>query len=200
MAEVDVNDILEAQVNGRFLGTDDMDNVFQCRVVTTVDGLAATMADSVAEWVQDLFDAGLMAIVSDKYSLLDLEVLNLTQNTFLGQRFPGADGLDTSDALPPQCTALVIGRTSVPNIDGRKYLPVFGEAQQVDGAWIAGAITELSDFGTRWSTTFTSAGGDEVRGSVWSRDEIPPAGRDIIGSKIIPNSRTQRRRTVGRGT
>lgn len=200
MAAVDVGDVIEVILNGRFQATDEMVNVFQAEMVTVPLGTAAETITWVSEWTI----AGMTALVSQVsvlYTIPTIDVFNLTQQTFLGQFTTTLGGADAGEALPPQVTALVMARTTTLRVEGRKYLPVFGEAQQVAGRWTAGAQAAMTAFGAVWVDPFIDTAGTIGQGVIVTKlGGVMTASHNILATRIIIDARTQRRRTVGRGS
>ena len=200
MADVDPNDLVEITTLGRFNGSDDVLNVWQAKITDPGDGVAQTTVDWAQAWIDDLYDE-LLAQLVVAFSIDGIEVTNLTQDTFLGQDFTQKVFLNASEALPPQVAGLIVGRTAAPTIDGRKYFGVFGEDQQVGGAWLAAAKVAMAALGGLWRVSFTDANLTVGIGQVVTKSVLlPPVGRDIQAVRVIADTRTQRRRTLGRGS
>lgn len=200
MADVDLGDIVEVQVLGQFKGTDAVENVYQAKMTDPGGGTAAETVDWAKEWILNL-TLTIQNELSINYGYEEIQVLNLTQDTFLGQDFSIVGGLGAGDALPPQNCALVMGRTLEPTVDGRKYLGVFIETVQTDGVWSAALRTNLASFGNVWKDEFTSVALVKGQGQVVSKPPLAPiVPRDIQSILVVSGVRTQRRRTLGRGS
>lgn len=200
MADVDINDLLEITVKGFFGTADDVINVFQVKITDPLTGTADESLGWAAEWVLGIYST-ISAQLSSQYAYDEITVDNLTQGTFLGQDFAGFIGANASEPLPPQICALVMGRTAEAPVDGRKYFGVFGEDMQDGGAWNAATKANLALAGAFWKDPLTGAIGVTGQGQVVTK--LPPAapvGRDIVAIKVIRDCRTQRRRTLGRGS
>ncbi|GAG89688.1 unnamed protein product, partial [marine sediment metagenome] len=184
MADVDVNDVLEITWKGKFNSADDIVNVFQARITDPQTGTKAEAIVWVTEWVEDLVTT-IINELHPTYELVEVIVENLTQDTFIGQDVVGQIGINTSEALPPQVCALIMARTPVPEVDGRKYLGVFGEDTQSQGIWNAGAVTALQAFASVWSSTLVATNSvagvgvivTKVAGSI-------SADHDIEGTRV----------------
>lgn len=200
MADVNIDDLVEVVVKGKFFFVDDVLNVFQAKMTDPGDGTAATTVTWAQEWIDDLYDELLAQLTTD-YEIDSIEVDNLTQGTFLGQDFTPKTFTGAGDALPPSVCGLIIARTAEQSIQGRKYLGVFEESQQNNGIFIAAARTAMAAFATLWRSSFTDAALTVGLGQVVTKFPIgPPVGRDIISTRVISGTRTQRRRTVGVGS
>lgn len=200
MAVVNADDILEVKVNGSFQGSDDVVNIFQTKITDPVGGTAAEAETYASEWVLTMY-AELIAQFASTYGFASVDVQNLTQDAFIGNPstlFLGANG---SDPLPPQTCALVMGRTAVDEIDGRKYMGVFGEDTQAGGLLGPLALTQLAAFGLKWQDVFVSSGAVTGIGQIVTKaPPAAPVGRIITAVRVITHLRTQRRRTLGRGS
>lgn len=199
MADVDIDDVIECTQKGLFKGTDAVVNVWQAKITDPAGGTKAEALIWAKEWLLDLFDAITLS-VSDETTLIEAIVDNLTQVTFLGQVLITDAGSDTGEALPPQCCGLVIARTGVSTVDGRKYLGVFGEAFQDGGTWDGATLGAMAALGDKWDTTFVASNAVEGIGVIVTKPLTVPADvHTITGTRVITGVRTQRRRTIGRG-
>lgn len=200
MADVDANDLIEVTVKGFFGQSDDVINVFQAKITDPLGGTANETLGWATEWILGIYTT-IIAQLSTDYAYDEISVDNLTQETFLGQDFSGLIGTNVSEALPPQICALVMGRTAERTVDGRKYFGVFGEDMQDAGAWNAATKTQLALAGDFWKDELTDAIGVVGIGQIVTKaPPAAPVGRDIVATKIIRDCRTQRRRTLGRGS
>lgn len=200
MADVDINDVIEVTAKGKFNTADDIINVYQAKITDPQGGTKAETLSWVGEYLVAI-GTPLNPLFHPTYELVELIVENLTQNTFLGQIVVGTIGTNLSEALPPQVCALVMARTPTPAIDGRKYLGPFGEDTQSQGIWTAGTLTALQAFATVWEDVFVAV--NLVTGVaviVTKVPLMPPVEHTIEGTRVILTTRTQRRRTIGRGS
>ena len=201
MAAIDTNDILEVVVKGRFAFADDIVSVFQAKITDPQGGTNDEALVWVEEWFTDMITP-LATSLSDSYTVAEMLVQNLTQDLFVGQICPDFVGLNTAEATSPQICALVMGRTSNPAIQGRKYSGVYCESNTANGTWNAAMITALEGFADVWGDLLTGANSVEGRGQVVTKDAmgVMTGSTDIVGTRIITDTRTQRRRTIGRGS
>ena len=200
MAEVNANDLVEVKVNGTFQGSDDVLNIFQAKMTDPVGGTAAETLVWASEWILALYVALISEFV-DTYGFSSVDVQNLTQDQFLGNPVTLFLGANVSDPLPPQSCALIMARTAVDEIDGRKYFGVFGEDTQAGGLLAAGVLTDLATFGGNWRVPFAATNAVVGIGQVVTKaPPAAPVGRDITAIRVITHIRTQRRRTLGRGS
>lgn len=200
MAAMDVGDVLEATLNGRFDTTDEMINVLQVKISDAQGGSAAEALAFISEWTIGLMTA-LSGAVTTRYSIPTIDIHNLTQNTFVGQFITTLGGLNASEALPPQITALIMARTTTVSVEGRKYAPVFGEDQCNGGRWSAAAQAAMIAFGGLWSALFVATNLVAGTGIIVTKlAGVMTAEHPIAATRIIIDARTQRRRTIGRGS
>lgn len=201
MAAVDTDDIVEVVVKGKFNGADDIVSVYQAKITDPQGGSAAEVVAWVEQWLEELVTP-LALSLSPLYSTPESLVTNLTQDTFLGQITSTFVGLGTGEATSPQICALIMARTAAPKVQGRKYVGVFGEEMQSGGVWTEDMITALDLTAQVWQDSFQ--GGFDVvgQGQVVTKDAAGDlvTSRDITGYRIICDTRTQRRRTLGRGS
>lgn len=123
---------------------------------------------------------------------------NLTKNEVLPPTaWVGTLGAGT-DGLPPQVCPLVYLNGVQPRRQGRIYIPGFDETTEDDaGEWASGAVTALAAFGLALLDPMTS-GGITVQRCISNAD-----GSDFFfptQAGFPTSSRTQRRRTKGRGS
>lgn len=200
MADIDAGDVLEIAVLGRFNTTDDVINIYHC-VITEPKGESKAEALSwVGEWFTDIA-ATIEDQVSNDYLVVELKVSNATQDTFIGIITVGVSGSNAGETLPPHVTALVMARTDVSGICGRKYLPPFGEDTQDNGTWGGTTNTALDDFADVWATEKTAVNlvvGKAVVATFVAG--VFSSSHPIEATKVIRDTRSQRRRQLGRGS
>lgn len=201
MAAIDVGDVLEAVIKGKFLSTDDIVSVFQTKITDEQGGTAAEGLIFIDEWFTALVTS-LVAEFSNAYSVPEILVTNLTQDSFIGQLTPAFAGTNVADATSPQICALVMARTGVTSVQGRKYLGVFTEEDVDGGTWSTGLIDNLVTAADVWQDLFLASNSVEGEGQVVTKDATGAMTdhRNITGTRVICDTRTQRRRTLGRGS
>lgn len=128
-----------------------------------------------------------------------LTAINLTKDEVLPPVAWAATGtVNTNEMLPLPVTALVYLNTVAPRRQGRVYLPPPDETlQQLGGDWVTGAETALINFVGDLMDPLDD-------GSVSVQRVVATAAG---GSPLVPSlggfsaaARTQRRRTIGRGS
>lgn len=200
MADVNADDIVEVKVNGSFQGSDDVVNIFHSKITDPVGGTAAETLVWASEWILDMY-AEMIFDFAGTYGFASVDVQNLTQDAFLGNPVTLFLGSNPGEALPPQICCLIMGRTSVDEIDGRKYLGVLGEDTQNGGLFNALLLTRAAAFGAKWRTVFAASSAVVGIGQVVTKaPPAAPVGHDITAVRVITHGRTQRRRTLGRGS
>lgn len=113
-------------------------------------------------------------------------------------RTPEVTFTNATDMLPQGVAALMRAYTEYPRVISRKYIPGFAEDSQVDGEWIASALTHLAAAAAVWVTTQEISAGNELVGGVWSTVRLDIA--EFSGTEVIPvNPGYQRRRRPGVG-
>lgn len=170
-------------------------NVFYAEVVTAPSGGDDDVLTDLDTWVDSVISP-LLAHYPDSWDTDPSDVLNLTQDEFVGTVSTELVGTGTGDALPFQVAALVLGKTADRGHTARKYFGPFTEASCTDGIWTTACQDQLVLAGVAWETDPASATDGVYRTGVYNTREIPtPIFRPIIRSKVIGRSRTQRSRT-----
>jgi len=101
------------------------------------------------------------------------------------------------DPLPPQVAALVFAGTNAAKVQGRKYIFGLTEEDQVAGAWTSTMVIELAKFAALWIADFVV----DARTYRFGVVNTPvTAFRQFTNAVVQGDSRTQRRRTLGRGS
>lgn len=197
---IEVGDILRVAFQWFVNGTDEQVNVHHFLVDTLGDSTGDTdflermIALIAAEWYSEV-----VGLIADNVVGALVTSANLTKNEVLATLPNPIDGAyAAAEMLPRQATALVCWNGSTPRRQGRTYLPVFTEGTNTDnGAWESTALAALEAFGAvALDTIFDDDVGvsrviSNADGSSWI---FPTA-------VVIPVApRTQRRRTLGRGS
>ena len=200
MADIDAGDILEVTVKGRFDQTDDVINVYHAEITDAQGESKAEALVWVGEWFTDLAEA-IEDLVSNDYLVVEIHVQNVTQDTFIGVITVGVSGSNVGETLPPHVTALVMARTATAGVCGRKYLPPFGEDTQDNGTWSGTTNTALDAFAAVWEVSKTASNNVIGIGRVATFVAgVFSTSREIIATKAIRDTRSQRRRQLGRGS
>lgn len=87
----------------------------------------------------------------------------------VGDELIGIAGVSGTDMLTHGVAALIHAKTTDPDVQAAKFIPGMGEANTVDGLFIAAALTAMTNYADEWTTPFVGAatGGDFAPG-VWS--------------------------------
>lgn len=198
---VQVDDILRAAARLTFENDeDDIVNVYHFGVSGGAETEAQTLLN-IGIFLDDMYQTvqGRMATDVD---FQEISVKNVTQNIVLGDTpWPTLTvGALAAEQLPPQVTALVIANTLSPSRQGRKYLGGFTETDNDSGVVGSALIANLANFAIDYVAT-------RVINTITYRSVImeAPDGplqpiHPLETGKVITAFRTQRRRTVGRGS
>jgi hypothetical protein len=191
-------DAIKVVCKMRYNNAGDMINTFHVTPTVGVPADDADFFDQVGNYV-DLSYGTIVGSLPDILTFEDITMYNLTQDSFVGTGpWPNqVSGGGATDAVSPQIASLVVFPTSFLRTQGRKYVPGFTEALYTDGALTAGALAILTTFGARFLDTIALTG-FSVRFGVYRPDPLRFAF--LQSAKIIPNTRTQRRRTLGFGS
>lgn len=150
------------------------------------------MYDTIKGWCRT-------ELVSEGFRLVDVTSKETYGNT--AWTFAGTAAVD--EALPPQVCGEILAYTFDAGRYGRKYLGPFTENSQVHGTWQAGVITAMQNFGNIYQATQVGAatantylaGVARKVGGVYQFKQFATA----LGYYVVPDARTQRRRTSGFG-
>ena len=110
---------------------------------------------------------------------------------------PGFDFANISQNLPPQVAALVFAGTSIARVQGRKYIFGLTEEDHDEGGWTATMVSELATYAALWIADWV-VGARTFRFGLASG--LVPIFRQFTNAVVLNSSRTQRRRTTGRGS
>ncbi len=132
------------------------------------------------------------------YKYVDFTVTNITQALLLGT-FPWptlTQGVGTGVLASSQVCALIFGRTAVPRVQIRKYFGGMQEEDIQDSTMIAAALTRYQNAGIEIIAQQGVASG------TWDPIAYNTAldrRTKAVSSAVSLSTRTQRRRTRGRG-
>lgn len=159
MSDVENQNVMRAVTRLRTANGDDIMNtwhwVFNGSAADSGVVLAAITAKLDA--LYDIIQPG----IPNDVSFVDIDIANATKReVFAAQDWPALTvGGATGDTMPEHCCALVLGRTNVPKVSGRKFLGPFGEASNVDGAWENGLLLSLGQLAADWMENIVIDGG-----------------------------------------
>lgn len=178
-------------------------NVYNARVT----GGGAPWADSDIQddaeaWLDNMY-ANLVANMSDN---LDGNLVTVYKWDSVGADWDEVGSqawtfnpTQTNEFLPKAVAAQINLQTTDPDVQGRKYIPGYTEAECVDGLWGSGALVNLALYGVDWYTAFTGAtSGASWQPGVWS--VVGSVLVDAISSftvPAIPAYQRRRKRNVG---
>lgn len=177
-------------------------NIFYFRADFTSEQTEADVLTAFTAWVEGVYNE-VVNEISDQVSLGDLTgyVYNtlLDQWDNIGSATPTKVGTEVTDMLPHGVAALVRAYSTNPRSIARKYIPGFGEDQQTDGTWVAGALTTLAAFGDAWSTLTVLSAGNVLHPGVF--DTTLKIVHILTGTEVVlVEPAYQRRRRPGVGS
>lgn len=200
---VAVNDVLRVSVEFKYKGAEDVVAVFWLRVDTVVDPTPNLVAQECASWAEGQY-ALVNGIISSNTVGERVVVNNQRKAEFVGEGIFTYVGAGAPPDLPPSVAALAVARTNKPRTQGRKYIGVLTEGTQDDGILTAAARTAVQSFADNWDQQYTAGSGNQYTPGVLDQTidaAIPPDDfLELISLKAMPDTRTQRRRTLGRGS
>lgn len=165
----------------------------------TIDSDDNVVEGAIALWLEEAY-ADAVPYMSSILSHNRTEILieNSTAATSLLSPDSNLDGADTNQPLPFAVSYLILLRTAVRGVVGRKYLPVFTEASSTNGVWTAGTNTDMASVAAAFSSVWTSPGGMVITPRVYSRASNTQRAITGYAAQAVPAY--QRRRRPGRGS
>lgn len=199
---VQVGDFLRASAT--FANNDNTDkyaNVFHWRVDTLVNADDTAVANDLEQELEALYTT-ISGSISIKLIPEEVTVINATRDEFVAVQQFSFGFAGAGEYTPPQVAALVIGRTQKPRVQGRKYIPMIPEGINEDGNLTAASLVEFDAFAARFvSPLDTPATGNAYTPGVCKyQGPIAVEFNAFKEAKVIRGLRTQRRRTIGRGS
>lgn len=201
MAMPGLGDDFEAAVVHRFNGVDEQINVWAFNVGVAGTGSQGDFEDDLIEFLTAVYQE-IESDISDKIVVEELRWRNITDDgptQFVPWHGPYVGGTGSGDALPPQVSALMLLRTGVKGVQGRKYMPAYTEPTQSGGLLTTAALGRLQAAAAvaigPWSMTIT---GMQINAIVWSRSH--GQAYDVAAIQARQRLAIQRRRAVGRGS
>lgn len=177
-------------------------NIFYFEADFTDPQQVGDVIDSLVTWIEEIYTE-IISEMSPNVTLGDMTLYEydvvLDQWDNLGTGAPARTFTGATDMLPHGVSALVRAYSSEARSIGRKYIPAFVEAEQVDGAWAAGALTSLAGFGTRWAALKTISAGNDLMPGVFST-KFKTIFRLTGVTVVLTNCAYQRRRRPGVGS
>lgn len=194
-----VGDTLRISVVWKFNGTDEQANVLHARITPDIAGSDAEFLEDLVDYVKYLYQ-NVMPVVASALIHDRIEVQNVTQSIVFGSlgADPELDGANTSSAaMSPQDTTLIIAPTTISRVQGRIYLPTTVEGEASAGNVGSNMVDGAEVMALRLLSAHVEANGTGFRYVVRlsNGDTVFP-----FSARVIPQFRTQRRRTTGRGS
>jgi len=177
-------------------------NIYYFDADFTTPQAVQDVLDTLELWVEALYDT-IVSQLSDLVSLGEMTLYSWNSAVLQwdneGTAAPTKVGTETTPMLPHGVAALVRAYTVASRTIGRKYIPGFGDVEQADGAWVAGALTALAAFGNAWDDIATVSAGNALQPAVWSTKHF--GTRRLTGVEVVlANAAYQRRRRPGVGS
>lgn len=197
---IEVGDTLRVALSWLIDGADQIVNVHHFRVNDTGANSDPDdfLADLVANVLTTLY-AEVIEYISDNVTGYLVGAYDIDQDLVIAPIDNPIDGgEDAADTTAHQVTALVCLNGPNPRHQGRSYLPPFTEYSIDDnGAWVSAALDQLVYYSAHMLATMD---GDEIT----VQRVISDRGANVVSvptsAVIVTSPRTQRRRTIGRGS
>lgn len=171
-----------------------------------VSGLAGPMTDTaflaaidtaLVDWYET---SGVCVYMPDSTLHYNVHAYNVTSGLVIGETgaISTLDGQSALEPLPSGATGLVLLRTGVSRVVGRKYLPSFVGGTLTNGVWSVTIMGVLTAFAAAFSQ-LTPGGGDlELTPFVFS--QVGNVRHPIVNAQPVRVPAYQRRRREGRGS
>lgn len=175
-------------------------NSFVVNIDNVGAGGDAGFRSDIQEWIDDLY-SDVQSFISDVVSGDRIELDNLTSgvpDSPIAFDPAWVGGRTAEDPMPSAVSGLVLLRTGVSRIQGRKYLPSFGVGTLGTNHWAPTVITAMNAFGSKFLGSFTGAQGWEVHGLVPAPSVNGYFTPVSAAAVLVPAY--QRRRKEGRGS
>jgi hypothetical protein len=201
MALPGLGDLLEVAIVHTLGPVDEQINVFHMHVAVAGTGTDADLDADLLEYFGDAY-ALIEHLMPTSMDVQEIRYRNVTDNTptrYVPWTGTYTGGTSTGEHLPPACAALILYRTGVLKVLGKKYLPTFSEAAQDGGVWSAGTLGSVGAFGGATDGQVTMPVTNiELEFRVFSRT----LGNDypIIGAQARSQVAYLRSRRFGRGS
>lgn len=146
----DNNNVLRCASKWRMAGVGDIVNVYDLRVQEAVGVVAdADVLEGVRNWFAQVYgfsDLNNLYHASVKHQ--EISVFNRTEDYPVGfvPRIPALDGIDSAEVAPETLAPLVIFRTPVSRMVGKKFLPPTSLGALDAGLYSAGSLSAMRDF------------------------------------------------------
>jgi len=202
MAVVDT-DVLRVVASMLWTDGNVAQNVFNCIVSGGVGPYDdQDIADDMEDWLDNMY-ANVTSSTSDALDGNELIVYKYDSgdddwDEVSSQAWTWNPSI-SSDYFPRGVAALVRLWTTDPDVQGKKYLPGFGESTATDGLFVAGTLTAMLAFAADWYTPFVgAASGATFTPGIWSVvNTLFVAGVDHVAANAIPAYQRRRKRNVG---
>ena len=175
-------------------------NVYHLKASFTDSQPDEDVFDAVLVWLADAYDE-LDGLMNDGYDFDQVTVVNLTQDTVVGQDdwIGLTSGSNTTSDLPRQCAPVVRFPTNVLGSQGRKFLMGMSEDENTGSGNLSTALqTALGLFAAAILDGVTVTINDDLVPGNWNKvkDRFVPWVSAVINTFFG----TQRRRIPGIGT
>ena len=156
--------------------------------------------DDLMSWLVSAY-AEILPIMADNLNMQSITIRNISDDGDLGVHdwAGAATGSATGEILPLGVAGLVTFPTQTIGSRGRKFIPGFTETSMGDSAFVAGAVTDMAQYGVQVATPFVG----DVSGVVWQPGVVDASGgffRPFNGEVLttsIPAYQRRRKQGVG---
>ena len=192
-------DVIRVTAGLKFQTSHDVQNVFHCDCVNDNSASQTDLRDDLADYLETVYDSLISGFIDDT-TFDGIDIFNVTQdNPEPSVAWPTLTvGGSSGESLPEGVAALVLGRTAVSKVQGKKYFGVYDESAITDGVWNSGALTNLGLAAADYITPFTGGSGATWDPGVFSRATM--AFTPFSEASVNNVAAYQRRRKRGVGS
>lgn len=155
-------DILRVSIKWRHAVGGDQVNTYNLVCSDVIDGTNEDILDAVTLWAKHVYNSsGVTALMSAALTHQEISVFNYESGGFpIGYTGAVSDlnGTNAVESLPTITAALIVERTGVSRVVGRKYIPTLGESCNNAGRVDSGCVVVLQVMANRLAAPYDAPG------------------------------------------
>lgn len=174
-------------------------NVYHVKVIDDNSQTEAVLLAEIAQYIDDIY-AFINTRVSANLGYQTIGLFDVSANEPLPpEEWPSQTvGGNANPTLPEGVAALSIAPTRTSKVIGKKYWPVYSEAELVNGVWDAATITNTQLAAAEWIADFQGASLALYTPGLWNR--VTSIFTPFVSSRTSQVPAYQRRRKRGVGS
>lgn len=192
------NDIVRVTASLLLNGSDLIQNVFHVKLVNDAAQPQGDLRDDLGAWMEDIYDS-LVGSISQLVTFEEIQIFNVSSdNPEPTISWPTITaGTNTQEQQVDGVAALVLGRTGVSNVVGKKYFGGIVLDGYQDGLIAAATLTSIVLAGDDWITPFSGASTATWDPGLWTRPTGPFTVFTEAIARDLPAYQRRRKRGVG---